>query len=108
MAATWIPLLLLSADAPRSYSSGFHLVVNRLVWWLTQCKVLLMYLKLAIWPWPLRCAYELPLVDTFIAACIYALPVLLLAILALTLLKRNHPAGFVLFFIAAVLAPTSI
>jgi tetratricopeptide (TPR) repeat protein len=111
LALTWIPLLVLSAYAPRSKSSGFHLCENFqnvLVYWLTQCKVLLMYLKLAVWPWPLRCAYELPHVDTFVSFCIYVVPVVLLSALALWLLKRNHPVGFLLVFVGAVLAPTSI
>jgi protein O-mannosyl-transferase len=108
MALTWIPLLVLSADSPRSFSSGFHLCDNIFVYWCTQCKVLLMYLKLAIWPWPLRCAYELPKVDTIVTFVMYVVPVLLMALLALALLKRNHPVGFLLVFMAAVLAPTSI
>ena len=108
VAVTWIPLLVLSADSPRSFSSGFHLCDNIFVYWFTQCKVLLMYLKLAIWPWPLRCAYELPKVDTVVTFVMYVVPVLLVAILAVALLKRNHPLGFMLVFIAAILAPTSI
>lgn len=105
---TCIPMLVLSMDSPRSFSSGFHLCDNVFVYWVTQCKVLLMYLKLAIWPWPLRCAYELPHVDTLVTVVMYVTPILLLSLLAAALLKRNHPVGFVLFFIAAILAPTSI
>jgi tetratricopeptide (TPR) repeat protein len=111
LALTWIPLLVLSADAPRSKSSGFHLCenfLNVLIYWFTQCKVLLMYLKLAVWPWPLRCAYELPRVESFASFFIYVVPVLLMSALALWLLKRNSPVGFVLVFVGAVLAPTSI
>src|SRR3954468_14440369 len=91
LAVTWIPLLLLSANAPRSYSSGFYLAANLFVWWFTQCKVVLMYLKLAIWPWPLRCAYELPHVDSFVAVVIYVTPVVVMACVTIWLLVRNHP-----------------
>jgi tetratricopeptide (TPR) repeat protein len=108
LAVTWIPLFVLTADSPRSASAGFHLCDNVFFYWFTQCKVLLMYLKLAIWPWPLRCAYELPQVDTIVTFCMYVIPVLLMSVLALALLKRNHPVGFVLVFVAAILAPTSI
>jgi tetratricopeptide (TPR) repeat protein len=108
LALTWLPLVILSLDSPRSLSSGFHLCENILVYWFTQCKVLLMYLKLAIWPWPLRCAYELPKVDSFASFFIYVVPVLLMSALALWLLWRNHPVGFVLVFVGAILAPTSI
>jgi tetratricopeptide (TPR) repeat protein len=108
LALTWIPLLALSANSPRSFSSGFHLNSSPFVWWFTQCKVVLMYLKLAIWPWPLRCAYELPKVDNLVEFIVYVIPVLLLAALAILLLIRNHPVGFILTFVAAALAPTSI
>jgi tetratricopeptide (TPR) repeat protein len=108
LVATSIPMLVLSADSPRSFSSGFHLCDNVFVYWFTQCKVVLMYLKLAIWPWPLRCAYELPHVDTPVTVLMYVTPIVLLALLAAVLLMRNHPLGFTLVFIAAILAPTSI
>lgn len=108
LALTWIPLVALSLDAPRSFSSGFHLGANKIIWWFTQCKVLLMYLKLTIWPWPLRCAYELPHVETPLAILLFVTPVILLGTLALWLVKRNHPVGFVLVFVAAILAPTSL
>jgi tetratricopeptide (TPR) repeat protein len=38
----------------------------------------------------------------------YVIPVLLMSVLAVALLRRNHPVGFVFVFIAAILAPTSI
>jgi tetratricopeptide (TPR) repeat protein len=108
LAATWIPLLMLSAGAPRSHSSGFHLSNNLLVYWFTQCKAVLMYLKLAVWPAPLRCAYELSHVDNVVDFCIYVMPVLLLGIFTIALLRRNNPVGFLFAFIALILAPTSI
>ena len=77
-------------------------------WWFTQCKVVLIYLKLAIWPSPLLCSYELPYLKTFSEAWIYVIPVLILAIVALVLLWRNKPAGFLLAFVAAILAPTFV
>ena len=33
-------------------------------WWLTQTKVLFMYLKLTVWPWPLAIHYEMPYLTT--------------------------------------------
>jgi protein O-mannosyl-transferase len=108
LALTWIPLLILSASSPRSQSAGFHLGENPVVYWFTQCKVLLMYLKLAVWPWPLLCSYELPKVDTFASFCLYVIPVLLMSALTIELVRRNHPVGFVFFFVGAILAPTSI
>ena len=108
LALTWIPLLVLSANGPRSLSAGFHLCDNPIVYWFTQCKVLLMYLKLSVWPSPLRHAYDLPHVDNPVTFVIYVVPVLLMSAGTLVLLWRNRPAGFVFFFVGAILAPTSI
>ena len=108
LAVTWIPLFVLSANSPRSLSTGFHLCENVYVYWFTQCKVLMMYLKLAIWPWPLLCAYQLPDVDAFPEFCLFVVPVLLMSVLAISLFWRKPAIGFVLIFIGTVLAPTSI
>jgi tetratricopeptide (TPR) repeat protein len=106
--ASWILLLALNAGAPRSGSAGFHFDVPVYVWWLTQCKVILLYLKLVVWPAPLLVQYQRPYVTSAGDAWVYVVPILLLAILALELLRRNNPVGFLLTFIAAILAPTSV
>ncbi|HEX4415378.1 MAG TPA: tetratricopeptide repeat protein, partial [Lacipirellulaceae bacterium] len=106
--ATWIVLFALNIGGPRSGSAGFHFDVPAYQWWLTQCEVLLMYLKLAIWPSPLLCEYELPYFKTALEAGPYLIPVLLLGVVTLVLLVQNRPSGFLLTFVAAVLAPTFI
>ena len=67
LAATWILLLIVSLRAPYGTAAGFGAGVPVHEWWLTQSKVLLMYLKLALWPWPLLIHYELPYFTTFAA-----------------------------------------
>ena len=57
LAATWLLLLLVNIGAPRGESAGFSLGVSAYHWWLTQAKVLLIYLKLVIWPSPLLLHY---------------------------------------------------
>src|SRR3954447_24092419 len=106
--ATWIVLLALNLSAPRSGSTGFHFDVPAYAWWFTQCEVLLIYLKLAIWPVPLLCRYQLPYLMSFAAAWYYVLPVFALAVFTLVLLWRNTATGFMLTFAAAVLAPTFV
>jgi Tfp pilus assembly protein PilF len=106
LASTWILLLGLNLGAPRGASAGFNVGISAWTWWLTQCKVLFIYVKLAIWPSPLLLHYELPYLNSFAGAWMYAIPVLLLAILAVVLLVRNTAAGFLLASFAAVLAPT--
>ncbi len=108
LAATWILLLFLNLGSPRGNSAGFDLGVSAGSYWLTQAKVLSMYLKLAIWPWPLLIHYELPYFATFREAWIYVVPVLLVGLGTLALLLRNHPIGYLGTLIFAILAPTSL
>ena len=75
---------------------GFGSAYLRYAWWLTQTKVLLMYLKLVVWPWPLLIHYQLPYLTTFAEAWMYVIPVTLLAVATLVLLWRNRPIGFLL------------
>jgi hypothetical protein len=58
--SSWALLLFLNYDGPRSASTGFHHEVSAAEWWYTQSKILLMYLKLVVWPWPLSIHYEKP------------------------------------------------
>jgi tetratricopeptide (TPR) repeat protein len=108
LAATWLLLLFLNLGAPRGASAGFDLGVSPYMYWLTQTKVLLVYLKLVVWPWPLLIHYEFPLFATFSVAWMYVVPVLLLVLLTLLLLWRNRPIGYLGTFIFAILAPTSV
>ncbi len=104
--STWIILFALNIGGPRSGSAGFHFDVPAYQWWLTQCEVLLIYLKLAIWPSPLLCEYELPYFKSVADAWQYVLPVILLGWITFVLLVKNRPSGFLLAFMAAVIAPT--
>lgn len=108
LASTWILILVLTVNAPHSNTAGFGLRIAAPVWWLTQAKVFLMYLKLAIWPWPLLIHYDLPLLHTVGEASMYLIPVLLLASATLVLLWRNHSVGFLATWVFAILAPTSV
>jgi protein O-mannosyl-transferase len=106
--ATWFVLFALNIGGPRSGSAGFHFDVPAYRWWLTQCEVLLIYLKLAVWPSPLLCEYELPYFTSVADAWWCVLPVVLMGLMTLVLLERNRPIGFLLAFMAAVLAPTFV
>ncbi len=108
LAATWILLLVVSLRAPYGTAAGFGAGVPVHEWWLTQTKVLLMYLKLTLWPSPLLIHYELPYLSTLAQAWLFVLPVLVLGIATLVLLWRNHPVGYLGTAIFAILAPTSL
>ena len=60
LASGWILLLALNVDAPRSHAAGLGAGLPAYVWWFTQAKVLLLYLKLSIWPWPFVIHHEMP------------------------------------------------
>lgn len=108
LAATWLLLFALNFGGPRSSSAGFHLHVSPWTWWATQAQVFWMYLKLAIWPWPLVIHYELPLVDIWTAAWPWLFLTVLVVISTLILLWSQRPTGFVAASILMILAPTSI
>lgn len=106
--ASWIALLLLNAGGPRSASAGFHLDIAPTTWWFTQCKVLLMYLQMAFWPWPLAIHYEPPYMTTLAEAWPYVVPVAAIVIATLALLWRNTATGWIGTFFFAILTPTLI
>ena len=108
LSATAILLLFLIADSPRSQSAGFHLGISATSWWYTQSKVLLMYLKLVVWPSPLLIHYEFPYLQTIGESWIYVAAVTLLAAATLILLYRNTPIGFLGTFVFAILSPTFV
>lgn len=108
LACTWLLLFALNIGSPRSQSAGFHLDIAATSWWLTQTKVLLLYLKLTAWPSPLLIHYELPLLTTLSDAWMYVVPACALVAGSLFLLWRNHPAGFLAAWFFAILAPTFV
>ena len=105
---TWLPLLVLNLGGPRTPASGFGLGVAAHHWWLTQTKVLFLYLKLAIWPWPLVIHYEVPYLTTVGQAWPWLLAVGILAMGTLVLFWRRSSIAFVAIWIIAVLSPTLV
>lgn len=108
LAATWLVLAWLIFDSPRSDTAGFHVGPPLVTWWMTQAEVLLIYLKLVIWPWPLLVHYQLPYVESLADAWLYLIPVGVLGFGTLFLLWRNRPVGFLGTWVFAVLSPTSV
>jgi protein O-mannosyl-transferase len=108
LAFTWLMLAILAVDAPRSAVAGFRVGVSPIDWWLTQCQVLLMYLRLAFWPWPLSIHYEMPYLSTIGAGWPYVALVAALVAATLFALRRNWPSGFLAASFFLILAPTLI
>ncbi len=105
---SWGLLLWLNIGAPRSQSAGFHLGVPAFAWWFTQAKVLWLYLKLAVWPWPLSIHYGMPYLSTFAAVWPWLLLTTALAIATLILLWRRSAVGFVGACFFLILSPTFV
>ncbi len=108
LALGWGLLLALNYTSPRSDTAGFHLAVPAYTWWLTQTKVLLLYLKLTIWPWPLSIHYEMPYLTTLSSAWPWLIPVVLLGIATLYLLWLRSAIGFGGACVLLILSPTLI
>ncbi len=104
----WALLLALNYGGPRSGSAGFHLPLPAYAWWLTQTKVLLMYLKLVVWPWPLSIHYEMPYLTSPAAAWPWLLPVALLTIATVILFWQRKAIGFVGTCVLVILSPTLV
>ena len=108
LAATWLLLLYLNLNAPHRDAAGFSFGVSGPEWWLTQTKVLFIYLRLVIWPNPLLIHYQLPYLTTFSQAWTYVVPLVLIVAATLTLLWKNRPLGFLMTWFFAILSPTFV
>ena len=109
---SWVLLLYLNYGAPRADSAGFRVAreagLPAYAWWLTQMKVLLLYLKLTVWPWPLSIHYEMPYFMTPGLAWPWLAPVVLLGIISLVLVWRRSAIGFVGAWVFVILSPTLV
>ena len=108
LAASWIPLLWLVAGTgwDRGGTSGFHVGVSWVGYWLTQGEAMARYAGLAFWPHPLALDYGPPSAP---AALAYALCALVLAGLVATAVAtfKGRPWAFLAAACFLVLAPTS-
>lgn len=108
LACGWLVLLALNYNSPRANSAGTGVGLPLATWWLTQCQVLCMYLRLVVWPWPLSIHYEMPYLDTIGAAWPWLLATGVLIVATVYLLARRSPLGFAGAFVLGVLSPTSL
>ena len=108
LATTWILLVYLIADAPRQASAGFHLGVPLVNWWLTQANVVLLYLKLTFWPWPLFIYYDMGTVRSLGEAMPGLLVVGALGVGTLIALWPCWGVGFLGAWFFIILSPTSL
>ncbi len=104
--ASWGLLLALNIGGPRSGTAGFDLGISVFTWWLTQAKVLWLYLKLVIWPYPLVIHYQIPYLTSLSVAWPWLLGSMTLGLFVLVLVYRRASLGYVLAWVIVILSPT--
>jgi tetratricopeptide (TPR) repeat protein len=107
LASSWLLLGYLMADV-HNRGVGYGLGI---AWWgyaLTECRAVVQYLRLAVWPHPLILDYgEYVPTGHLAAAAPYALILAALTTGVLFALKRHPAIGFVGAWFFVILAPTS-
>ena len=110
LAATWLPLagLVASAGWDRNGTSGFDVGITPWAYWLTQFEAVTRYLWLSVWPHPLVFEYGTFWVTRSTQVTLYALVVVVLAVVVLVALWRRPVPGFLGAWFFVILAPTSV
>ena len=107
LAATWLLLLSLMRTGLDERAVGYGLGVT---WWsyaLTECKAVLLYLKLSLWPHPLLFDYGVHFLTTVPSALPYLAGLLLVLGATVVALFQRPALGFVASCFFVLLAPTS-
>lgn len=108
LASTWLLLAyLMLGTGNRGGTAGLGVGISSWHYLLTQCRAIMTYLGLAVWPHPLVFDYGLGLQRDWVAVLPQALFLLALCTGIVVLLWRRHPAGFLGAWFFAVLAPSS-
>lgn len=107
LVATWILLFWLSAGDIGGLSDARHRVPLA-VWWMTQAKMLFLYLKLSLWPWPLSIHYAPVFVRTFGEAWPWLAAIVMVATGVLAAVWRRPALRLTVLAILMVLAPTLV
>ncbi len=108
LAGTWVLLgVLMVGSQKRGGTVGFGLGVSPWDYVLTQCRAIVLYLKLAVWPHPLVLDYGTGLVKHATEVIPQAVLLVLLAAGTVISLRRWPALGFAGVWFFAILAPSS-
>jgi tetratricopeptide (TPR) repeat protein len=108
LGATWLLLaVLMGGSAARNGTAGLGLGVSSWEYALTQCRAIMLYLRLAFWPHPLVFDYGTEVVHSVGEVWWQAAVVLALLGLTVWALLRKPRSGFLGVWFFAILAPTS-
>ena len=108
LAASWILLAwLMLGSQQRGGTVGFGLGVSSWEYLLTQCRAIVLYLQLSVWPHPLTIDYGTDVVRSAREVIPQGCFILALTGAALVSLRRPSASGFLGLFFFAILAPSS-
>ncbi len=109
LASSWLMSAGCVAAGPANSTVGYHTIPQASAWeWLlTEAGVLVHYLRLTVWPFPLRAAYDWPIVRDVSAAVLPGLFIVSLLVVTIGLWFVRPAWGWpgAMFFL--LLAPTS-
>ena len=106
LAATWLPLAFLLIGV-RDRGVGYGLGIPWFDYALTECRAVLLYLKLGVWPYPLIFDRGIDLVKTTASAAPFALGLAALLGATVWALRLRPVLGFAGAWFFLILAPTS-
>jgi tetratricopeptide (TPR) repeat protein len=106
LAATWL-LLAYLVSGSHTRGGSFAGGVSAWDYLLTQCRAIVMYLRLAFWPSPLVVDYGMTIVRSLGDVGLQAVLLVLLAAGTIMALQRRLAVGFLGFCFFAILAPSS-
>jgi tetratricopeptide (TPR) repeat protein len=106
---TWLLLgfMMVCMGGSRGQAAGFGLRVTPWTYALTQCRAIVLYLKLAVWPQPLVFDYGTNVVKHAAAVVPQAIVLALLVGGTIFMLRYRPVLGFVGMWFFAILAPSS-
>jgi protein O-mannosyl-transferase len=106
---TWLVLgfMLVCMGGTRGQAAGFGLRITPWAYALTQCRAIVLYLKLVVWPHPLVFDYGTNVVKGAAAVAPQALVLILLVAGTICMLRFRPVLGFVGMWFFAILAPSS-
>lgn len=109
LAATWLLLLalLIQTGGTRGEGAGLGLGATPWDYLLTQCRAVVLYLKLSFWPHPLVVDYGTDLVGGLSEVWMQAMLLVALAALTVVAWWRRPKAGFVGAAFFVILSPSS-
>lgn len=107
LASTWVLLAVIVISGPRTKSVGFHHGVSAFEYASNQCLIVLHYLRLCFFPYPLNFDYGFVHHVPLGALMLPALALAALVAATIWALVRVPPIGFLGAWFFGILAPTS-